>query len=389
MILDNVRSSWLVIVVLALLVALAGSLAVPTAGANGAEGGGEADWATWEQRPDPVFSGQYIASDPTVLSGRPGEPYRMFYTCYRVPDGPFDPDTVRSAICAATSPDGFAWTEVAAGDPTTPGLVLAGREGEWDENLEGSFALYRDGRYLLYYSGYRHIGYPALGYPAALAVAESTDGITFTRVSDGPILPPTAGWYDNDAVYSPAIVESDDGLVMVYAGHCYTDCERGFGNTLLGATSPDGIAWEKIDEPILRGGLDGADWTGDGVAEPGLTQGPDGRWYLFFTGLAGEGREIGIAVGDTPLGPWQVNPEAIVGPGAGFDRSGTLAPSVLIEGSRVRLWYLGMAPDEDIAIGYAETAWPLIVGSGDRAEWKSIPAGTPTTWSTPRGLPAW
>ena len=321
------------LVAIVILISIAGSLAERPAGANGTAAGGEAEWATWEQRPDPVFSGQYIASDPTVLHGQPGEPYRMFYTCYRVPEGPFDPETVRSAICAATSPDGFAWTEVATDGPTTPGLVLAGREGEWDENLEGSFALYRDGRYLLYYSGYRHVGFPALGYPAALAVAESTDGITFARVGDTPILPPTAGWYDNDAVYSPAIAETDAGLTMVYAGHCYTVCEQGFGNTLLGAKSSDGITWDKLDEPVLRGGIDGADWTRDGVAEPGLTQGPDGRWYLFFTGLAGEGREIGVTVGDSPLGPWQVNTESIVRPGDGFDRSGALAPSVLIEGA--------------------------------------------------------
>lgn len=57
-------------------------------------------------------------------------------------------------------------------------------EDEWDEDLEGSFILRTNDQYLLYYSGYTHDnGYPAQGYPAALALATSADGDHFERYS--------------------------------------------------------------------------------------------------------------------------------------------------------------------------------------------------------------
>jgi predicted GH43/DUF377 family glycosyl hydrolase len=318
---------------------------------------GEGVWATWTMWPDPVFEGQYIASDPSLVqdSGR----YRMIYTCFNLdPSQPFDPETTRAAICEATSDDGFAWTNVPADGPIE-GLVLSGREGAWDEHLEGSFILPWNGGFLLYYSGYRHEGVPAMGFPAALAVARSSDGVAFERVGDEPILAPTPGGYDNDAVYSPVILPYEGGLAMLYAGHCYTDCDLGYGNTLLAATSPDGLTWTKRAEPLLEA-LPEVPWARDGVAEPGLLLGPDGAYYLFFTGLRDEERRIGIARGETPFGPWEVDPDPIVVPSEdGFDRAGVLAPDVRLEGDTVRMWYLGMTPEEDIAIGYAETSWPL------------------------------
>jgi predicted GH43/DUF377 family glycosyl hydrolase len=323
-------------------------------GGRAAEPGG---WARWDKRAEPVFEGQYLASDPAIV--RDGELYWMFYTCFSLdPTVAFDPATTRAAICEATSRDGIAWSNVPADGPIE-GLVLTGREDSWDQDLEGSFAVRRDGEYLLYYSGYRHRGHPAQGFPAALAVARSTDGGTFARVQDGPVLTPTPGWHDNDAVYSPTIVEHGDELVMVYAGHCYTRCDVTPGVALLAATSPDGLHWTKHPIPVLQA-LPDLSWTRDGVAEPALLQGPDGLYHLFFTGLRDADRLIGVARGETPFGPWEVNPDPIVVPAAtGFDRAGVLAPDVRIEGETVRMWFLGATPEEDIAIGYAEATWPL------------------------------
>jgi predicted GH43/DUF377 family glycosyl hydrolase len=339
--------------VLAALCVLIGSGIVP-GGALAAGGNG---WAAWTKRSDPVFEGQYVASDPAIV--RDGDGYRMFYTCFVFdPTVAFDPATTRAALCEATSPDGLAWTNVPADGPIE-GLVLTGREGSWDENLEGSFAVERGGDYLLYYSGYRQQGTPAPGFPAALAVARSHDGLTFARVKDGPILRPTPGWYDTDAVYSPTIVDDHGKLVMIYAGHCYTGCKAAPGVTLLAATSTDGLTWTKRSTPVLQA-LPELGWTRDGVAEPGLIEGPDGLFYLFFTGLRDADRVIGIARGTTPFGPWEVDRQPIVVPSAsGFDRAGVLAPDVVIEGDTVRMWFLGTTPEEDIAIGYAEATWPL------------------------------
>jgi predicted GH43/DUF377 family glycosyl hydrolase len=307
--------------------------------------------STWTKRAEPVFSGELIASDPAILPD--GAIYRMFYTCW-IPGE----DHFRSAICQATSDDGFEWANITSEGPIE-GMVLRGRDGEWDEHLEASFVVKRADEYLLYYSGYGNEGVPAMGYPAALAVARSTDGVTFERVEDGPIIQPTPGWLDNDAVYSPTIYEEDGQLVMIYAGHCYTTCNAGYGVNLLGARSNDGVHWIKETEPVLQA-VDGLEWTRDGVAEPGIVVGPDGLLYLFFTGLLDEQRAIGVARGESLLGPWDVLPDPIIVPSPdGFDAGGALAPDVHIEGDLARMWFLGFDTAGDIAIGYAEAEWPF------------------------------
>ena len=217
-----------------------------------------------------------------------------------------------------------------------------------------------EGTYLLYYSGYETEGDPAMGFPAKLTVASSTDGTHFERVSNDPILYPTPGWYDNDAVYSPAVAVAGEELVMVYAGHCYTDCRSGWGVTLLGATSSDGLTWTKLEQPVLQGTTLGLDWTKDGVGEPALLYGSDGQWHLFFTALEDATREIGLASGTTPFGPWTVLDQPILQPTPGeFDEGGVLAPFVLQEGDLLRMWYLGQTLGEQaFAIGYAEAPAP-------------------------------
>ncbi|HRA47877.1 MAG TPA: hypothetical protein PK819_07410 [Thermomicrobiales bacterium] len=319
-----------------------------------------ASWSAWTKTPTAIFEGQYIASDPTLIDM--GDHLRMFYTCFVLPPEGFVPEKVRAAICAADSTDGLTWTEIDT-DPDTHGLVLRGREGSWEENLEANFVLKRGDTWYLYYSGYEHIGDPALGFPAALSVATSTDGETFTRVSDQPILEPTPGGYDNDAIYSPAILDIDGTMTMIYAGHCYTKCDKGYGNVLLSATSTDGIAWTKDAEPTLVGNLPDAEWTADGVAEPALLAGPDGFYYLFFTGLQGDGRLLGEAVGPTPTGPWTINPEPLFLPEEdGFDTGGILAPFVALDGDTVQMWFLGQTTADKQSIGFAEASWPLFTG---------------------------
>ncbi len=148
--------------------------------------------------PAEVFQGQYgIASDPSVI--RDESVYRMSYTGY-------DPTTDRTVICQATSPDGLAWKNVAV-TGNVEGQMVRGITGTWQERLEGSCLLKISDVYHLYCSGYRNAGDPAPGFPAALGLATSSDGIKFTMQPD-PLLEPTSGWYDNDAIYSPSIIRT-------------------------------------------------------------------------------------------------------------------------------------------------------------------------------------
>ena len=311
----------------------------------------DADWPVFTKWDEPLFRGQFfIVSDPVVL--HEGDLYRMYYTCIDFFEEP------RAMICQATSDDGYEWQNIEV-ENRVEGLVLRGREDEWDEDLEGAYVIHYGDEYLLYYSGYTHDGgVPAQGYPALLALAISTDGVHFERYAGGdPILEPTSGWYDNDAVYSEVVFEYDGGLVMIYVGHCYTDCDYAVSTSLVAATSPDGRVWTKRDEPVLLRDPD-IPWMSEGVAEPALLAEPDGTYTLFFTGLQGEGRVLGMARGETPFGPWEVNPNPILTPTPdSHDDAGVLAPHVLVEDGIARMWYLAQGSDGYFNLGYAEAAW--------------------------------
>lgn len=317
---------------------------------------GVAQWANWSTGPEPVFRGQYPAvGDPGVI--REAGIYRMFYTCY-------DPNRQGPVICEATSTDGLSWKNVDVGGEVH-GRLLDSRPGNWDEHHEGCFAVRRGSEYLLYYSGYRDSGGIAKGFPASLAAARSSDGKNFVRVSDGPVLSPTDGGYDNDAVYSPTIIDYEGGLLMIYVGHCYSKCDKGAGAFLLAATSQDGISWTKRAEPVLQAS-DTIWWMKNGVAEPALVRAPDGSYYLFLTGALGddEKKVIGVARSSTPFGPWDINPDPIVTPSKGsapgtYRESGVLAPTVIIEGDRARMWFFGFNKKPEMAIGYAEARLPI------------------------------
>ncbi len=310
-------------------------------------------WATWSKRSTPIHSGPFsLVGDPSVI--RDGAVYRMAYTC-------FEPKRKGPAICGATSTDGINWADVPAPGPLA-GRLIATRPGKWDDTHETPFLLKRDGEYLLYFAGYRNRGGHFKSFPLQIGLARSSDGERFERVSDDPILKVSADGFDSDAVFSPTIVEYAGELVMLYTAYCFDTCKREKGVYLMAATSRNGRDWVKREKPILSK----ADVkTKDGVAESEVIKGPDGDYYLFMTLLYGgdKGHDIGIARSDSPFGPWQFASESVVRRKAGeFDHIGPIAPSVLIEGDKVRMWFHGFSQRKTIEIGYAESSWPLRTG---------------------------
>ena len=331
-----------------------------------AEAGTRVEWATWSSHGPPVWEGWAIAADPTVI--RDGDDYRMVYTAWL-------PERDRALLGGAVSGDGLLWNHATPVDAENPvSVALDGVEGAWDAQLETAFALERDGEILLYYSGYADPE-PDPFVPAAdLGLARSTDGIHFTRLGPDPILVRTPGWYDNDAIYSPAVVWWGDRAWMVFAGHCWAECtEVEPGLRILGATSDDGIAWSKHPDPVAEGPAMGLGWATAGVAEPALVHAPDDLFYLFFSAFSGEDGEevvIGVARAPHPFGPWDVNPTPVVATSdpTGWEGTEVIAPDVLIEDDRVRLWYHGLqSSPEDFRVGCAEAPWPLME---IRSDWR-------------------
>lgn len=293
------------------------------------------------------YRGSVIASDPSIVKTNDG--YVMFYT-------DLDAGKGRTVIAKASSPDGQDWKTSGSFDGVN-GVVMAGRSGQWDENVESAAVVRQDDRWLLYFSGYRDNGNPTRGFPAALWLATSNDGGAFERLSSDPIMTPTKGWYDNDAIYSPTVLLDDGVFHMVYVGHSYTDFSAiGAGGVyLLSATSTDGVNWTKGEKPIAAPGQFN-DWRKDGIAEPYLVKRGADEYLLFYTGLSGEEREIGVATGSSPEGPWEFGSGPIVkrGPSGSPDEHQVLAPAALVENGRLRLWYLAANKSEALSIGQAD-----------------------------------
>lgn len=293
------------------------------------------------------YGGTVIASDPSIEMTPDG--LVMLYT-------DLDLSTGRTVIARAVSSNGIDWsTEGESGG--IKGLAMAGQPDSWDQNVESAELVQNGAEWQMFFAGYRDEGSPAKGFPAALWLATSTDGRSFTRVSDEPVMLPTSGWYDNDAIYSPTILFDGSTYHMIYVGHSYSDFSLiGAGGVyMLYASSQNGRDWTKAAEPVARPGQF-ADWRRDGLAEPWLLPNPAGGYLLFYTGLDGEKRTIGMATGPSPTGPWDFGTLPLVDIGAQGERDEhqVLAPSAVVQGDTLSLWYLAADGSGALTIGFAD-----------------------------------
>lgn len=308
----------------------------------------ETKWNSWTVNDTPVFSGQFsLTGDPCII--KDNRIYRMFYTgfdAYRTPQGP--------EICQATSSDGITWNNVPVND-NIEGRMLYTASNTWSNAHETSFAIKFNNAYYLYFIGYNDKGGFFNSSPTGLGLVTSADGENFIATQSTPIMVSTINGLDRSAFSSPSITTYQGSLVMIYTGYCYIDCGKPVTANLLAARSADGINWTKKNEPVINTNV--IPWASEGAAEPEIVLGPDQQYYLFMTSVD-QPHVIGVAKSNTPFGPWDVNPQPIVKANKTFSQKGALAPAVIIEGNRVRLWYSGFTSTQ-IQIGYAETAWPL------------------------------
>jgi len=96
----------------------------------------------------------------------------------------------------------------------------------------------------------------------------------------------------------------------------YTQRRRGvhpYASTIYFATSEDGIEWQDRGEALGKGGKE--EWDSFGVITPYVVV-FGGKYYLYYTGTSPKGefksrgpdgtlRHIGVAIADSPDGPWK------------------------------------------------------------------------------------
>ena len=177
-----------------------------------------------------------------------------------------------------------------------------------------------DGLYYLYFSFWEK----ALGFDAwvthskvGCAVGESQFGkFEYLGIAlDGA----GEGW-DRDVIHNPSVIKHDGKYYMYYMGNFGNgEYWNNRNNQRIGvavAEDPRG-PWTRFDRPVIDVSPQGHDSLV--TSNPSVTIGPDGRFYMIYKAVANNGKlpkggavVCGIAVADSPTGPFEKSPKPIM-----------------------------------------------------------------------------
>ncbi len=319
------------------------------------------------------------------------------------------------AACSAdTAPlTPLQWTKVPGPGPNGA-LLGPGAAGAFDERGNFTVSAFRDGDVVrLYYGGSDasdDLGKGCAGINTThwrIGLAESADGVTFSRVAGGAaggaILDHgDPGAFDSQIAYRPFVLKDGALYRMWFNGSTmpFRDCTVTpnvlADNRRIGyAESDDGVAWTKHydgDGPggsvLPLGGPGSIDEQQVGYVQV-LKDGAEYRMYYSANDAFNTWR-VALATSDDGR-HWTKRPGkepggAVldVGPEGAFDRFCAYQPSVVKERPQLwRMWYRGCAtvgnpngPSQG-TIGYAE--------SNDGITWVKVPQPTPAGDAVPRG----
>lgn len=301
---------------------------------------------------DPVWEGTLTAADPSIV--RDGDTLRMYYSSLVIDGSGHE----KLLIAGAKSVDGINWIP-ANGISGQESIALDVNAGQWDNHLEAVSVIKEGNEIWMYYCGY-----PVEQDVAGLSVANSQIGLavstnmySFTRVQAEPLLEFGAtNSMDANSLFSPTVIKENGIYYMFYVGYCLDNCAPAYIG-LMGASSPDGVTWTKMPNSIMAGVDYDLKWA-EVIKEPCLVKGPDNIFYMFFSG----DKYLGVARSSNITGPYEVFPKPILKTSEKFEKFSVIAPTVLIENNKVRMWYMGVQASNggaDFAIGYAESDFPF------------------------------
>ena len=305
------------------------------------------------------------------------------------------------ACHSSTAEVPIAWQKVAGSGPRGA-LFGLGAAGSFDERTVFTVRAFSDGGVVwLYYGGADATGDPSCPGPVAdshwrIGLAQSTDGVTFTRVTGtatgGAILDIGApGQFDSRLTYRPFALKDGATWRMWYNGatepfNCPTGTlatDRRIGY----ADSPDGIHWTKHYDGAGPGGSvlplgQAGEFDAQQVGYVWVIQ-DDGQYRMYYSANdAGNFWRVGLAV-STDARTWKkvrgTGPNGAIldlGPPGSMDVACAYQPSVVKESPNLyRMWYRGCAAPGPFGgpsrgtIGYAE--------SSDGITWTKIPQPGP------------
>ena len=177
----------------------------------------DADGTIWERAPAPIYRptpggwDAALVTGPTALRGPDGI-WRLYYSGA-------SPTTGLTGVGLLTSTDGTTWTP----SPQNP-VFPAGGADAWDQAVLEQTVRYHAGRYWMLYSAYRE----PLDLDTtviSIGLATSTDGLTWQRHPDNPVLRPGApgAWNDLRVLAPDLVVEPDGSFLLAAYGQAVGD----------------------------------------------------------------------------------------------------------------------------------------------------------------------
>lgn len=176
---------------------------------------------------------------PRVILKLGASDYRLWYEAV-------NKGNTLTSVALATSTDGIAWSK--------QGVVMQPAQS-WEGNeISPNSMLYDGSTFRLYY----HAGGNALPN-RNIGTATSSDGKTWTRVTTPILSVGSAGSFDDDQVAEPRVFKLSTGYRMYYTGHNAASGKNALGM----AESSDGVTWTKsAQNPVIGVNAWGNFWGG-------------------------------------------------------------------------------------------------------------------------------
>lgn len=201
-----------------------------------------------------------------LLDGR----LHLFYNTYG--------NGVGDALCHATSTDGLNFDR----DPTNPIWHPA---GTWNNGRAIDCDVLELGdRLILYYATRDPTGKIQMLHAAGSPRRSNFGRATWRSLVDGPLLKPELPW-ETRCIEAPSLVRRGDRIILFYGGGYNCDPQQ-----IGVAQSTDGIHFTRLSQkPLVPNGKPGQ-WNASESGHPGLFVDDDGQHYLFYQGNADHGR---------------------------------------------------------------------------------------------------
>jgi len=234
------------------------------------------------------------------------------------------------------------WTK----DPANP-VLSGGAAGSWNQHVFQPFVLYNPDSsfYQMWYTA----SFPGW-FDYQIGYAKSPDGVNWTRLGTGPVLPVTAGAWDSAVVGMPCVIVDPGQYKMWYNG------VGGDGIPHVGyATSPDGINWTKYaGNPVIT--YDSAYGANGGVASPWVVAGSGVYEMIYATGSPTQFCRATSVNGIQWDKDTLHSPIMIAGTSGTWDEYDMYEPRIVEINSILHMWYTGRNNVDVRCLGHATSS---------------------------------